>query len=82
MSSAIGNIVRGSGIESTTPMQLTKTQTDMLTAAGLTDPNTKEYKDAALKFQVQNLSNAVSMANELLQAINEMRKKSVEGMSR
>ena len=82
MASAIQNIIRNSGIENTSPMALTQTQTDMLTAAGLTDPSTKEYKDAALKFQVQNLANSVAMANELLQAFSEMRKKSTEGMSR
>ena len=80
MSSMIRDVVGKSGTERS-PTALTDTQKNLLSEAGL-KPGSQEYKDAALKFQVQNLSNAVAMANELLQAFSEMRKKSTEGMSR
>ena len=80
MASMIDGIVGKSGTERS-PTALTGTQEKLLSEAGL-KPGTQEYKDAALKFQVQNLANAVSMANELLQAFNEMRKKSTDGLSR
>ncbi len=80
MASMIDGLVGKSGTERS-PTALTGTQEKLLAEAGL-QPGTQEYKDAALKFQVQNLTNAVNMANELLQAMSEMRKKSTDGMSR
>ncbi len=80
MASMIDGLVNKSGTERS-PTALTDTQKTLLAEAGL-KPGTQEYKDAALKFQVQNLANAVNMANELLQAMSEMRKKSTDGMSR
>ena len=80
MSSMIDGLVRASGTERN-PTALTDTQKTLLAEAGL-KPGTQEYKDAALKFQVQNLSNAVNQANELLQAMGEMGKKTSEGFSR
>ena len=80
MSSMVGNIVSKSGTERS-PTALTDTQKNMLSELGLKE-GSQEYKDAAMKFQVQNLANTVAMANEILQAISEMRKKSTEGMSR
>ena len=76
----IRSLVGNSGTERS-PTALTDTQKSLLAEAGL-KPGTQEYKDAALKFQVQNLANAVIMANELLQAMSEMRKKSTDGLSR
>ncbi|XXF76021.1 hypothetical protein P2318_23575 [Myxococcaceae bacterium GXIMD 01537] len=80
MASMIDGLVGKSGTERS-PTALTGTQTKLLSEAGL-KPGTQEYKDAALKFQVQNLANAVSMANELLQALSEMRKKSTDNIGR
>ena len=80
MSTMVGNIVSKSGTERS-PSALTDSQKGILADLKL-DPKSQEYKDAAMKFQVQNLANTVAMANEILQAISEMRKKSTEGMSR
>jgi hypothetical protein len=78
MSAMINNVVNSSGTARAST-ELTDTQTKLLQQSGL-DPSSDEYKQTALKFKVQNLQNAVSLANELMSSFNEMRKKSVEGM--
>ncbi len=82
MGSMIDSITGGNRAEGNRdPMALTKTQTDLLKEAGL-KPGTKEWKDQELKMKIGNLSNAVSLANELGEAFKAMRKTAVDGMGR
>ena len=78
MSSQIGDVARSSGTAKGAT-ELTDSQRSLLESSGL-KPGSDEWKQTELKFKVQNLQNSVNLANELLQAFSEMRKKSVEGM--
>ena len=78
MTAQITNIFNGSGTAKGASA-LTDSQQKLLASSGL-EPGSDEYKQTELKFKVQNLQNSVNLANELMQAFTEMRKKSVEGM--
>ncbi len=60
---------------------LTATQRKLMEQSGL-EPGTKEWQDQELKMKVGNLANAVSLANELAEALKSMRKTAVDGMGR
>ena len=79
MTSMIEGIVEKGNWRS--PTELSDTQKTLLAEAGLKE-GTKEYKDAALQLKIRNLSGAVTKANEVMQAMEEMGKKSSEGLSR